>query len=289
MGRSYFSMITKAVVGGFRRLESIRHTDSELTPANWCEMQPCAKVRFASREILLTQPTSTFFVYALGLITIVAGLYFLKIRGSELSRLWWGLSLLLWGIGALLAGTSYQAFGFQIKCAGRDSCTWTSWWEVIYLLFQQWSMDAMLVAVAYSCSAGLLQKVLLAYALVNAVAYAIVTFVGGITPVKSLITFNMMVRVSAPILLIFLVLNGWRYYLLGHPLDLAFLGTWILLLLTSAAYCLYDNLDITRKLWAKGDGIWFSQNDVLHIGLIFWVIYITTVVAERVKDYAAPG
>ena len=281
-------MIIKAVLAGFSRLKSIRHTDSELTPANWCELQPCVKIRFASREILLTQPTSTFFVYALGLLTIGAGLYFLKIRGSELSRLWWGLSLLLWGIGTLLAGTSYQAFGYQIKCAGRHSCAWTSWWEVIYLLFQQVSMDAMLVAVAYSCTVGLLQMVLLVYALVNAVVYVIVTLIGGIAPVKSLITFNMMVRVSTPILLIFFILNGWRYHMFKDPMDLALLGTWILLLLISAAYCLYDDLDITQKLWTKGDGIWFSQNDVLHIGLIFWMIYITTVVAERVKDYAAP-
>ncbi len=288
MRRSYLLMIIKAVLACFNRLKSIRHTDSELTPANWCEVQPCVMIRFASREILLTQPTSTFFVYALGLLTIGAGLYFLKIRGSELSRLWWGFSLLLWGIGTLLAGTSYQAFGYQIKCAGRHSCTWTSWWEVIYLQFQQVSMDAMLVAVAYSCTVGLLQSVLLVYALVNAVVYVIVTLIGGIAPVKTLITFNMMVRVSTPILLIFVILNGWRYHMFKDPMDLALLGTWILLLLISAAYCLYDELDITQKLWTKGDGIWFSQNDVLHIGLIFWIIYITAVVAERVKDYTAP-
>ena len=146
----------------------------------------------------------------------------------------------------------------------------------------------MLVAVAYSCAEGSLQIILVVYALVNAMIYVIVTFVGGIAPVKSLITFTMMVRVSTPILLIFFILNGWRYYMFGDSMDLALLGTWILLILTSAAYCLYDDLDITRKLWAKGDGIWFSQNDVLHIGLIFWMLYITTVVAGRVKDYAAP-
>jgi hypothetical protein len=146
-------------------------------------------------------------------------------------------------------------------------------------------MDAMLVAVAYSCTGGSLRMILLVYALVNAVVYIIMALIGGLVPVKSLITFNLMVRVSTPILLIFFILNGWRYYMLGDPMDLALLGTWILLLLTSAAYCLYDDLEITRKLWARGEGIWFSQNDVLHICLILWIIYIAAVVANRVKDY----
>ncbi|WP_155318978.1 hypothetical protein [Desulfosarcina alkanivorans] len=281
-------MTITTVSAAFSRLKSIRHTDSELTPANWCEAQPCTKIRFASRDILLTQPSSTVFVYALGLLTIATGLYFLQIRGSEQSRLWWGISLMLWGIGALLAGTSYQAFGYQIKCAGRHTCAWTSWWEVSYLMLQQISMDAMLAAVAYSCTDGMLQKALLAYALVSAVAYVIVAFIGAMAPFQSLITFTMMVRVSTPILLIVFILNGWRYYLFRDPMDLALLGTWALLLLTSAAYCLYDDMDITGKLWARGDGVWFSQNDVLHIGLIFWMIYIAMVVAHRINDYAAP-
>jgi len=278
-------VIAKAVLSGFRRLKTIRNTDSELTPANWCEAQPCVKIHIASREIILTQPTSTFLVYSLGLLTIGAGLYFLRMRDSEISRLWWGISLLLWGTGALLAGTSYQAFGYEIKCAGRQTCAWTSWWEVVYLMFQQMSIDAMLVAVAYSCTEGSLQMIVLGYALVSAVVYVIFTFVGGMVPVKSLITFNLMVRVSTPIFLLLFILNGWRYYRLRDPMDLAFLGTWILLLLTMTAYWLYDDLEITQKLWARGKGIWFSQNDVLHICLIFWMIYIAAVVANRVKDY----
>jgi hypothetical protein len=196
---------------------------------------------------------------------------------------------LLWGIGALLAGTSYQAFGYQIKCAGQETCAWTSWWEVIYLMFQQVSMDALLVAIAYSCTQGTLRMVLLGYALLSAVVYVILTFIGGIIPVKSMITFELMVWVSTPIFLIILALNGWRYYTLSTPMDLALLGAWILLLSTMAAYWLYDKLDITPKLWAKGKGIWFSQNDVLHIGLILWMIYIATVVAFRVNDYYVPG
>jgi hypothetical protein len=201
--------------------------------------------------------------------------------------LWWGISLVLWGIGALLAGTSYQALGYAIKCAGRQRCAWTSWWEVIYLIFQQVSMDAMLIAVAYSCTTGRLHTMLVAYAVVTAAAYTVLALVGGWVPVKSLITFELMVWVSTPMVLIFLILNGWRYYALGDAMDLVLLGTWILLLLVSVVYCLYDNLDITRKLWAKGQGIWFSQNDVLHIGLIAWMIYIAMLLPDRVRDYSA--
>ena len=288
MRNSFFLVFARAVVSGFSRLKTIPYTDPKLTPSNWCETQPCAKFQIASKEIILTQPSSTIFVYFLGLVTIGAGLYFLHIRDSEISRLWWGVALLLWGIGALLAGPSYQAFGYQIKCAGRKSCAWTSWWEVVYLMFQQVSMDAILVAVAYSCAEGSLRIVLLVYALVSAGVYVIFTLVGGIVPVKSLITFNWMVWFSSPILLLLFILNGWRYYLFGDAMNLALLGAWILLLITSGAYSLYDNLDITRKLWAGGQGIWFSQNDVLHIGLILWMIYITAVVANRVKDFSVP-
>jgi hypothetical protein len=97
-----------------------------------------------------------------------------------------------------------------------------------------------------------------------------------------------MVWVSTPILLILFVLNGWRYYIYSNPMDFSLLITWILLLLTSGVYWLYDELDITQKLWARGKGFWFSQNDVLHVCLILWIIYITTVVAHRIKDYTLP-
>jgi hypothetical protein len=143
-------------------------------------------------------------------------------------------------------------------------------------------MDAMLVAMALSCTTGTLQLVLLGLALVIAVVYTISTFIAGIIPVKSLITFELMVWVSTPIFLIHIVLNTWRYFLYSTPMDLALLGAWALLFLTMIAYWLYNKLEFTSRLWAKG--IWFSQNDVLHIGLIIWIIYIGAVVTNRVTD-----
>lgn len=289
MKRNSFLGIGWPVFACFSRLQSIRYNDPELTPANWCEVQPCIRVKIRSRDIILTQPSSSLLVYLLGFLTIGAGVMFLLIEDNEHSRVWWGISLLLWGIGALLAGTSYQAFGYEIKCAGRQSCSWTSWWEVIYLMLQQLSMDAMLVAVACSCTAGPFRTALFVCALVIAAVYVISTFIGAIVPIKALITFRCMVWVSTPILIVFLVLNSYRYYLFRDPMDLALLGTWVLLVLTGAAYWSYANLNITEKLWAKGKGIWFSENDVLHVCLIFWVIYIATVVAGTIKDYSVPA
>jgi len=289
MNRLPLTKLAAAMSSAFRRLESIPYADPQRTPDNWCEFQPCTTIKFASKEILLTQPSSTFLVYLLGLLTIGVGLGFMRLRGDQVSHLWWGVSLLLWGIGALLAGTSYQAFGYQIKCARRETCAWTSWWEVIYLMLQQLSVDALLAAVAYSCTEGTVRTVLLGYASLSALVYVPVAFIGAIAPFKSLITFELMVWFSTPILLIVLVTNGWRYGTLRTPMDLALMGAWVLLLLAITAYWLYNKLDITRKLWAKGKGIWFSENDVLHIGLILWMIYLAVVVAGRVNDYVPPA
>ncbi len=279
--------IFKVLWSGFSRLKSIPHDDPDLTPENWCVKQPCLKIRIASKEVIISQPLSTFWVYLLGLLTVGVSLYFVQIQDGENSRLWWGVSLLLWGIGAFLAGTSYQAFGYEIKCAGRQICSWTSWWEVVYLMFQQVSMNAMLAAIAYSCTRGTFQVVLLGYALVSSVVYVILVFIGGIVPVKSLITFELMVWVSTPAFLFFCFLNAWRYHMFGYSMDLVLLGSWISLFCTMVAYWIYNKQGITKKLWAKG--IWFSENDVLHVLLILWMIYIATFVADRIKDYTIPA
>jgi hypothetical protein len=230
-------------------------------------------------------PASTLLVYLLGMLTTGVGLLFLGDQAGQVSRFWWGVSLILWGVGALLAGTSYQAFGYQIKCAGRDACSWTSWWEVIYLILQQLSIDAMLIAVAYSCTGGLLQTILVGFAVVSALIYSIVTLIGAIIPLKSLITFEGMVLACSPMFFIVVLLNGWRYAMFAELIDAVLLGIWGGLFLSMAAYWWYDKRTFTEQFWNDGKGIWFSQNDVLHIGLIVWVLYIAVVAAPQISDY----
>ena len=263
------------------QLDSIPYTPAQ-TPESWLQIQPFAEIKIASQNIIFVQPSTSVIVYFLGILTIGIGLYFLKIRQGQLSRFWWGIALLLWGIGALLAGTSYEAFSYAIKCAGRDACLWTSWWEILYLIASVWSIDAMTMAVAYSSTTGKLRKMLSVYAIVNAVVYSIVVMVGTIIPIKFLISFELLLVVSAPGIITFFIINSWRYFKFKQSLDLTLLGTWIWLGVTIAAYFLYLISGNTATLWAKG--IWFSENDVLHIGLIIWMLYIAFVLVPKVKD-----
>ncbi len=266
------------------RLDSIPYTPAQ-TSETWLQIQPFAEFKLASQNIIFVQPSTSIIVYSLGILTVIVGLYFLKIRAGQRSRIWWGIALLLWGVGALLAGTSYEAFSYAIKCAGREACLWTSWWEILYLIASVWSIDAMTLAVAYSSTTGKLRKALSVYSIINAGMYFIIVMIGVFVPIKFLISFELLLVVAAPGIIAFFVINGWRYSKYKLKLDFALLGTWIWLGITIAAYFLYLISGNTESLWAKG--LWFSANDVLHIGLIIWMLYIAFALAPQVNDTLA--
>ena len=58
---------------------------------------------------------------------------------------------------------------------------------------------------------------------------------------------------------------------------------WLVLMLTLIAYYLYLNFHYTELLWSKG--IWFSANDVLHLGVMGWLYYLSNVLMGVVEDY----
>lgn len=226
------------------------------TPETWLTSQPFVPLRIGSETVNLVQPSSTVLVYLLGFVALGIGLSAWRRREAQRSRAWWGIALVLWG------GTSYQAFSYEIKCVGRAACAWTSWWEVVYLMLSAASVDAMLVAGAFSCTTDRWRKGMIGYALANAGLYALVILVGALVPVKFLISFELLLLVAAPSILILFILSGWRYAQHRDPMDLALMGTWLWLGVTLGAYFVYLVLDVTPRLWARG--VWFSENDVLH-------------------------
>jgi energy-coupling factor transporter transmembrane protein EcfT len=92
------------------------------TPLEWCESQPCIEIIIFSLTVIIAQPSSTLFVYLLGFLTIAMGRRLVRKKPSQHFVLWWGIALILWGIGVILAGTSYQAFSYEIKYAGGPFC-----------------------------------------------------------------------------------------------------------------------------------------------------------------------
>ncbi len=253
-----------------------------ITPKEWCEIQPCVELNILGYNIIIVQPSSTFFVYLLGIITIYIGLYFIRNRDNQESRLWWGIALILWGLGALFAGTSYQIFSYEIKCAGRGFCLWTSWWEIVYLILSVGSVVAMIMAQSYSCVTERWRTPISIYAFVIIVVYVIIVLIGSSIPIKFMISFELMILFLAPNILIFFFLNSWRYYKYGNRLDLVLLVIWISLGIIVGVYYLYLVSGITERLWENG--IWFSENDVLHIGLIAWMIYIRITLSRHLRD-----
>lgn len=127
------------------------------------------------------------------------------------------------GLGALLAGTCYEAFSYQIKYAGRAACVWTSRRQIGYLFVSV----AILIAQAFSNATGTWRKLLTGYALLNLSLYTLMLLAGALTPVKFLISFELLLVVGAPNIIIFIIQNGSRTIQFKRRMDAILLGAWI--------------------------------------------------------------
>ena len=278
---SVFSFILFMLLTGCGRLATIPMSP-ETTPEQWLKTHPHLNLELFSNAFVLAKPSSSVIVYSLGVLTIIIGILFLLKRENEKSRYWWGLGLLSWGIGTLFAGTSYQAFAWEIKCAGQAFCSWTSWYEVIYMIFEVASINALLVAVAHSTVRGNALKLAKVYAAANMLIYLAVSLTGAFIPSWFMVSFELMMLFCFPGLVAAFVLNLRGYRREKDPMNRNLVITWLFLLLVMIAYYAYLLSGIAEQLWA--DGTWFSANDVLHIGLILWMLYIAFAVKNRLRD-----
>jgi hypothetical protein len=144
-----------------------------MTGEQWCADRPCVEVW----STVLNEPLATVLVLSAALWFGV-GFYFLVTRRGQRSRSWLGIALVLGGLGAAQAGVSFQAFSYELKCAGREFCSFTNGFEVGYSLTQAWSVSAMLIAVTFACALGRGRRVVIVYAVLNAMVYCVVLFLG---------------------------------------------------------------------------------------------------------------
>ncbi|MCJ7650153.1 MAG: hypothetical protein MUP85_16200 [Candidatus Lokiarchaeota archaeon] len=253
----------------------------EITPLEWLESQPYIEIIIFSQTLIIVQPSSTVFVYVLGFLTIAMGGFLVRKKTTQAFVSWWGIALILWGIGAVLAGTSYQTFSYEIKCTGKPFCIWTSLWENFYLIFSVGSVNAMLIAQTRLDAKGKWNKKMEGYAFGNFLIYIIIVVIGSVIPIQFLISFELMLLFLAPTILFLLISNVRESILKKVRINRSLIIIWVSLIVIIGLYFLYYILGITEALWEQG--IWFSENDVLHISLLLWMIYIYFIISKLKK------
>jgi hypothetical protein len=249
-------------------------------PDEWCQQQPC----FSVGDAVLTQPLGTALVFLLAALWLAAGGYFWFTRAGQKSRAWFGAALALGGIGAALAGISFQTFGYMLKCAGRQTCQLTNGFEVGYSISQAVSVSFMVIAVAYACARSAGRVWLVGYAVANAVIYLMITLIGVLLPSSLLLSFEVLMLFAVPGIVVVFTLALRRYRESRNPLYSTIVWSALLLVLVQVAYFGYYALGITQTLWADGEGFYFSENDVLHVGMICWLGYVVAALGPRLRD-----
>jgi hypothetical protein len=269
-------------LAGCGRLDELIYSPAT-TPQQWCEQRPCIAVG----GTVVDEPLGTVLVFLLAGLWLAAGIRLLASRRGQSSRLWLGIALALGGVGAALAGISYQALGYVLKCAGRDLCALTDGFEVGYSVAQALSVSAMLTAVSYACATPGLRRGLIGYAALNAALYAAISVAGVMMPSAMLLSYVVLMLFALPGILIVIVIST-RRYLRNHDAMYRSLvvGT-LLLVVVQAAYFAYRSAGLTATLWDDGRGFYFSDNDVLHVGMILWLAYVVFVIGKRLRDDAA--
>ena len=65
-------------------------------------------------------------------------------------------------------------------------------------------------------------------------------------------------------------------------LEVRLLVAWVLLLAVTIGCFIYYLSGLSESLWKRG--IWFNANDVLHLGLAVWLVYLLVAVRGKVAD-----
>ncbi len=277
----FFYLLVTVIFVGCNRLDTIEYSPN-LTPETFLSAQHWMRIQLGALNFVLSQPSSSLIVYFVSFFDIYVAYKFLANTQNQKSKFWWGIGLFLTGAGAVLAGTSYQAFGYEIKCSGRDICTWTSWWEIIYAFCSGLGMNAFLVACAHSNASGSFRKGIINYAILNSIVYSGLLFYGAFTPIQFLVSFEFLSLTSTPSVFFFIWIYGKAYKQTNEKKNLYLRNTWIILIGVIVTYAVYMILGFTQPLWEKG--IWFTENDILHVGMIYWIYYIFKNLPNEVKD-----
>lgn len=248
--------------------------DPMVTPCYYLSNIPYLEIG----NITIITPSSTIIVYLLGIITLLFGIKLAFKEENETKKLW-GLTLILWGIGTLLAGTSYQGLGYELKCEDQVYCLFTSWFELSYLLVTAISITFMAYAVSIEALNETTRKLYLKVATIGLVLYSLSLLFGVIVEIKFLITYEYFLLFFLPYFISFFMMNLKGYKKSKNKLDRGLIIVWLSMLLINVIYFIYFFSGLPEYLY-ETYAFFFSANDILHLGLIGWMVYIFMVIRK---------
>ncbi len=281
----FFGMITAIILvcifNNTNQLLLLPHTK----PEAFLSSMPYISLSLFKHQYILIQPSSTILVYSLGLIMISFGVLFYITRKQQTSREYWGIGLILWGISAIVAGTSYQAFGYELKCNYREFCLFTSNFELVYMLLTAYAINYLVAATGYTTLAQTGRKRLSQFAIIDSILYSLYMLIGAIIPIKFLVSYEGFMAFIGVNFIIMFILNIRHDLKFRDALNRNLILIWIGFLLVNIGYFVFLFGGFGAQLYLS-NGIWFNENDVLHILLILWAVMIFLLLRTRLMDTA---
>jgi hypothetical protein len=253
------------------------------SPDAFLSTMPSTQVSIFGRVLVLIQPSSTFFVYALGVVMIVVGIYFLVTKRMQQSRFYWAVGLILWGISAIVAGTSYQAFGYEFKCRGQEYCLFTSDFELVYMLLTAYCINFLVAATGHTSLGSLGRKRLILFSIIDSLVYSVYLLIGAIIPVKFLISYEGFMAFIGINFIVMFILNIRHHLRFKDPLNRNLIVIWIGFLVVNLGYFVFLLWGIGAKIYQEY-GLWFTENDILHVLLILWAFLVFFLLRKNVQD-----
>lgn len=255
-----------------------------ITPEEFLSEMPYLEFSLFGNTVILIQPSSTFFVYLLGVIMILIGIYFVLKKEIHAFNYYFGVGMILWGISALVAGSSYQAFGYELKCRNQDYCLFTSNFELVYLLITAYSINFLVVATGHITLDYKPRQWLVRFAIVDSLLYFLYLLIGSIIPIQFLISYEGFILFIGLNFILMFILNIHRYLKNKEAINHDFIIIWLGFLFVNVAYFAYLFSGIADDLYTNSN-IWFNANDVLHILLMLWSILIFLLLRNKLISF----
>lgn len=228
---------------------------------------------FTVSGVVIQQISSMIMVWALGFLIVACGVVvLLKKRNSNAGR-YWGIGLILWGLGAIVAGVSYQSFGYELKAKGNEFVLFTSDWELSYMILTAFATNYMLVGTAFATLPSEKVKPVVIFACCHAFAYGVYMLFGSIFAIEFVISYFGFVVFVAIDFLFMLIFNFAHYKKHGDGWNKHMIFTWIDFAIVNISYFVCYYAGMGGYLYSNF-GIWFNENDVLHLLLMVWAVHV---------------